>query len=315
MRRFSLRTILLFVVLAAMAVTWWHVGTVAPVNRRARLAEERAADAEKELDFLWRVQAVSRTLVSPLAAKSWPTTIDPTMLREVGHQMMETMHTNQIMQKKSPEWKRNGDDWLRQIQLDNGTQVIVVAVNPMMSSSGTNSTALLFEITDGFDVRHDLPQLRLVLAKADGWFKIVDEDGDGILDLVRDVPHGGFANGGFKGTYQITKTNFVLKRSVPRPFVRHIEPVVDGVVLQVQGKLCEISLGSDDGVTPGDVLDVFRQESPTGRIVIVRTEPNKAVAKRVADLETTRIQKGDRISTSLGKPQRRPPSVPAPSPP
>ena len=74
--------------------------------------------------------------------------------------------------------------------------------------------------------------------------------------------------------------------------------VVDGVVLQVQGELCEVSLGSDDGLKIGDVLDVSRQKSLVSQIEIARMQPNKAVGRFIDDTKAVRIQKGDRVLPS-----------------
>jgi hypothetical protein len=63
----------------------------------------------------------------------------------------------------------------------------------------------------------------------------------------------------------------------------------------------EISFGSDDGLTPGHRLEVYRPSGElgiyVGQIEVVQTQPQKAVCKPV--LERDKIRKGDRITSKL----------------
>jgi len=82
--------------------------------------------------------------------------------------------------------------------------------------------------------------------------------------------------------------------------VQQIEPKVDGVVLAVGAKdLIEISLGSDDGLKEGHKMEVFRGATYLGRIVIVRTEANRAVGRVVPEYRKGIIRKDDRVTTRL----------------
>jgi hypothetical protein len=79
-------------------------------------------------------------------------------------------------------------------------------------------------------------------------------------------------------------------------------PKVDGLVTAVSGQgLIEISLGSDDGLRNGHKLEVYRA-SPTnskylGRIEVITTEPDRAVAKILPEFRKGAIQKEDRVAT------------------
>ena len=82
--------------------------------------------------------------------------------------------------------------------------------------------------------------------------------------------------------------------------VDNVPPRVDGIVTAVGEKdLIEISLGSDDGLRAGHTLDVFRNNSYLGRVRIIRTEPDKAVAEILAAYRKGIIRKGDRVATKL----------------
>lgn len=82
--------------------------------------------------------------------------------------------------------------------------------------------------------------------------------------------------------------------------VSHIPPPVEGVVLAVSDKdLIEISLGSDDGLKEGHMMEVFRGNTYLGRVVIRRTSPDRAVGQIVKELQRGQIKKGDNVSTKL----------------
>ena len=77
-------------------------------------------------------------------------------------------------------------------------------------------------------------------------------------------------------------------------------PPLRGKVLAINDeKMVEISLGSDDGITVGHTVEVFRGDKYVGRLVVLTTASDKAVAK--IDPKYTRIpvQTGDDIATRL----------------
>ncbi|MDP6442343.1 MAG: hypothetical protein QGG36_15015 [Pirellulaceae bacterium] len=82
--------------------------------------------------------------------------------------------------------------------------------------------------------------------------------------------------------------------------VANIPPKVDGVVTAVgERELIEISLGSDDGIKEGHQFDVYRQNTYLGRVVIRRTEPDRAVAEIMKEYRKGSIKRGDRVATKL----------------
>jgi hypothetical protein len=101
---------------------------------------------------------------------------------------------------------------------------------------------------------------------------------------------------------QIARMKLVLDRNGLDEFtpVVDIPPTVDGVVTAVGDKdLIEISIGSDDGLRKGHALEVFRQNSYLGRVVVQHTEPDRAVAKILREYRKGTIKKGDRVATKL----------------
>ena len=82
--------------------------------------------------------------------------------------------------------------------------------------------------------------------------------------------------------------------------VSHIPPKVEGVVLEVSDKeLIEISIGADDGLKIGHTMEVYRDNSYLGRIIIRKTAPDRAVGQIQKDLQRGQIKRGDRVTTKL----------------
>lgn len=82
--------------------------------------------------------------------------------------------------------------------------------------------------------------------------------------------------------------------------VRHIAPRVTGVVLAINNSdLIEVSIGSDDGLKPGHVLQVYRGNQYLGQITIRTTGPDRAVGQIDKTLQRGKIQKGDNVTTKL----------------
>lgn len=77
-------------------------------------------------------------------------------------------------------------------------------------------------------------------------------------------------------------------------------PPLRGKVLAINDeKMVEISLGSDDGLAPGHTVDVSRGEKYIGRLVVLRTATDKAVAKIDEKYTKTSVQRGDDVATRL----------------
>jgi hypothetical protein len=76
-----------------------------------------------------------------------------------------------------------------------------------------------------------------------------------------------------------------------------IPPPVDGVVTAVRKEFMEISIGSDDGLEVGNELEVFRDRTYKGRIIVRRVDPDRAVAEINPDIRKGEIQPGDRVMT------------------
>jgi predicted nucleic acid-binding Zn-ribbon protein len=81
---------------------------------------------------------------------------------------------------------------------------------------------------------------------------------------------------------------------------------VEGVVLDSRDNgMIEISIGFDDGLEIGNLLEVFRYGADAetskylGRARVVRVEADRAVAEMIRELQKGPIQRDDRVATRL----------------
>ena len=100
---------------------------------------------------------------------------------------------------------------------------------------------------------------------------------------------------------QISRMQRVLRANDLSEFddIDGIPPKLDGLVLDVRKNFMEISLGSDDGLKVGHKLEVFQDRTYKGRIVVRRTDPDRAVAEIIPELRKGEIQKGDKVRTKV----------------
>jgi hypothetical protein len=105
-----------------------------------------------------------------------------------------------------------------------------------------------------------------------------------------------------QATQQMSQMKMVLDRNglTADSLIAHIPPKVDGVVLEMSERdLMEISIGADDGLKIGHSLDVYRGNQYLGRIVIKKTNPDRAVGQVMKELQRGQIKPGDRVTTKF----------------
>jgi hypothetical protein len=82
-----------------------------------------------------------------------------------------------------------------------------------------------------------------------------------------------------------------------------VKPKVDGFVSKVQRRggttLVEITIGADDGLKPNHTVEIFRGDRYLGRIVILKTDPDRAIGRVDTNFQQGPIQEGDRVATRL----------------
>ena len=83
--------------------------------------------------------------------------------------------------------------------------------------------------------------------------------------------------------------------------VSNIEPInLTGIVLVVGDKdLIEISVGKDDGLREGHIMQVYRGDTYIGQIKIMKVAPDRAVGQIDKDLKRGQVRKGDHVTTKF----------------
>ena len=87
----------------------------------------------------------------------------------------------------------------------------------------------------------------------------------------------------------------------PTTPVSDIPPVnLTGLVLVVTDKdLVEISLGKDDGLREGHIMQIYRGDTYIGQIRIMKVAPDRAVGQIDKDLKRGQVRKGDHVTTKF----------------
>lgn len=82
-----------------------------------------------------------------------------------------------------------------------------------------------------------------------------------------------------------------------------VTPRVDGFVSRTQRRsgvqFVEISIGGDDGLSVGDIVQVFRDTKYKGRLEILKTAPDRSVGRVDTRYQQGPILEGDRVATRL----------------
>ena len=89
---------------------------------------------------------------------------------------------------------------------------------------------------------------------------------------------------------------WIDRRQLAHALEQRFTTNVEGFVIKIDDAagLVDVSIGSDDGVRLGDVVDVSRGSQWLGRLVVQKVAYDTAVAR--IEAKRGAIQKGDRIS-------------------
>lgn len=65
------------------------------------------------------------------------------------------------------------------------------------------------------------------------------------------------------------------------------------------GQLIEFTIGYDDGIRAKQTVEVYRGEKYLGRAVVLKTDPDRSVARILREFQQGQIQQGDNVTTKL----------------
>jgi cell division protein FtsN len=83
-------------------------------------------------------------------------------------------------------------------------------------------------------------------------------------------------------------------KAVPR-----VRGLVSATRSNAGAQLIEITIGADDGVKPGQTVEVFRGDRYLGRAEILKSDPDRAVGRILREFQQGQIQEGDDVATKL----------------
>ena len=100
---------------------------------------------------------------------------------------------------------------------------------------------------------------------------------------------------------QVANARLLLKQhglaieTLPRDHV----PKMDGLVTAVADDSVEVTLGGDDGVQMGHLLEVYRDDEYLGRVQVISVKSDRAVGRVIREFKRGEMKPGDRVATRL----------------
>jgi hypothetical protein len=102
---------------------------------------------------------------------------------------------------------------------------------------------------------------------------------------------------------KLAKTKRVLDRNglTEDSLTDHIIPNLDGLVVKVSddGLKFVISLGADDGVRVGHVMDVYRKDKYVGKGTVIKTETDLSAVRIDPDFKLDMVREGDYVTSKF----------------
>ncbi len=81
--------------------------------------------------------------------------------------------------------------------------------------------------------------------------------------------------------------------------IDHIPPKVDGKVVRILKDTIAVSLGSDDGVNPGHVMDIYRDDRYIGKAIVVTAKNDISALRIEKDFMLGEVREGDSVTTKF----------------
>jgi len=97
----------------------------------------------------------------------------------------------------------------------------------------------------------------------------------------------------------VLRDNGIDPNTDPTAVVPHVRGVVSATHRSAGKQLIEVTVGADDGLKPGQTIEVFRGDRYLGRAEILKTEPDRAVGRILRRFQQGQIQEGDHVATKL----------------
>ena len=93
-----------------------------------------------------------------------------------------------------------------------------------------------------------------------------------------------------------------LRKNGLKPGDTDVTPVIDGYLTEVDMTryLVQVTVGSDDGIKQGHLMEVYRGKKYMGRIEILRVKPDQSAAMIIKSHLQGPMRRGDKAETRVG---------------
>lgn len=97
----------------------------------------------------------------------------------------------------------------------------------------------------------------------------------------------------------IMRANGIDPNTMPGDIVPQIRGIVSALRRDSAGQMIEVTVGADDGLKKGHTIEIYRGDRYLGRAIVIRTEPDRAVARIIRKFQQGQIQENDHVATKL----------------
>ena len=246
--------------------------------------------------------------------KNWKTSAD-----KLKTQLSETRNQNQQLQSKfdsldsrlKAEVEAATQDVRKleseRVQLIAQSSIIQKQLDGLLQEQRRNVAAVASTQANNEELTQEVADLRLALRdnqqKRDEAFATTIKATDNLHQVKGQLDALVERNGQL--TQEVAMKSSLLRENgfdpaaTPGEVVPQVRGLVSALRRDANGLMIEVTVGADDGLRKGHTIEIFRGDRYLGRAEIIRTEPDRAVARIIRKFQQGPIQERDHVATKL----------------
>ncbi len=246
--------------------------------------------------------------------KNWKTSAD-----KLKTQLSETRNQNQQLQSKfdsldsrlKAEVEAASQDVRKleseRVQLIAQSSIIQKQLDGLLQEQRRNVAAVASTQANNEELTQEVADLRLALRdnqqKRDEAFATTIKATDNLHQVKGQLDALVERNGQL--TQEVAMKSSLLRENgfdpaaTPGEVVPQVRGLVSALRRDANGLMIEVTVGADDGLRKGHTIEIFRGDRYLGRAEIIRTEPDRAVARIIRKFQQGPIQERDHVATKL----------------
>ena len=246
--------------------------------------------------------------------KNWKTSAD-----KLKTQLSETRNQNQQLQSKfdsldsqlKAEIEAATQDVRKleseRVQLVAQSSIIQKQLDGLLQEQRRNMAAVASTQANNEELTQEVTDLRLALRdnqqKRDEAFATTIKATDNLHQVKGQLDALVERNGQL--TQEVAMKSSLLRENgfdpaaTPGEVVPQVRGIVSALRRDANGLMIEVTVGADDGLRKGHTIEIFRGDRYLGRAEIIRTEPDRAVARIIRKFQQGPIQERDHVATKL----------------